>query len=199
MVRHDAAALVAPAQAVVRPPAAPAVAEADATNAAASCLTTSYAIVAGLFDAGALPGQTSLVQSPTLQGAAGSSLQMGSKTVTMTSVGQAQALDAVFTNPKFPQCYQQYVTALATAAVPGATALVQPVTLTGPAGVQTHGVVTTYTLPGAATEVVGSAFIIGGRVVTVLQPSTNGSAIPGDVFTPAFNAVAGRVAAAAGK
>ncbi len=189
----------APAQAVVRPPVAPAVAQADATNSMASCLNTSYSVVAGLFSAGSLPNQTSLVQSPTFQSAAGSTVEMGSKTMTLASPGQVQALDAVFTNPKFDACFQQYAGAVAAGAVPGATAAVQPVTLTGPTGVQAYGVVTTYTLPGAGTEVVGDAYMLGGRVVSILTPSTNGPAIPGDVFSPAFDAVAGRVAAAAGK
>jgi hypothetical protein len=34
-------------------------------------------------------------------------------------------------------------------------------------------------------------------VVSVIQPSTNGAAIPAAVFAPAFNAVASRVAASA--
>jgi hypothetical protein len=58
-------------------------------------------------------------------------------------------------------------------------------------------VVTTYTVPNAGTEVVGDAYLLGGRVVTVIQPSTNGAAIPASVFAPAFNAVASRVAASA--
>jgi len=190
-----------PAQAVVRPPVAPAAAQSDATNTMAACLSTSVSVVSGLFGSGSLPNQTSLVQSPTFQSAAGSAMEMGSRTTTMASPGQVQALDAVFTNPKFDVCYQQFVGALAAGAVPGATVQVQPVTLTGPAGVQTYGVVSTYTLPGTGTgtEVVGDAYVLGGRVVTVLQPSTDGPAIPGEVFTPAYDAVVGRVAAAAAK
>ena len=64
---------------------------------------------------------------------------------------------------------------------------------------QTYGVVTTYTVPGAGTQVVGDAYILGGRVISVVQPSTNGPAIPVSVFTPAFDAVAARVAAASTK
>ncbi len=185
-----------PAQAVVRPPVAPAAAQATAANAMASCLTTSYAVVSGLFDSGSLPGQTSLVQSPMFESAAGSSLEMASRTTTMTSAGQVQALDAVFANPKFVPCFQQYRTTLAQAAVPGASVAVVPVTLTAPKGVQSYGVVSTYTLPGAGTEVVGDAYLLGGRVVTVIQPSTNGAIIPSDVFALAYDSVSGRVAAA---
>ena len=83
--------------------------------------------------------------------------------------------------------------------MPGATVQVQPVTLTAPTGVQAYGVVSTYTLAGTGTDVVGDAYLLGGRVVTVLQPSTNGPAIDGDVFSPAYNAVAGRVGAAVAK
>ena len=186
-----------PAQAVVRPPVAPAAAQAAATNAMASCLSSSFAVVSGLFAAGSLPGQTSLVQSPMFQSAAGSSFQMASRTTALASPGQVQALDAVFTNPKFASCYQQYETSLVQAAAPGATASVQPVTLTSPTGVQSYGMVTTYTVPNAGTEVVGDAYLLGGRVVSVIQPSTNGAAIPASVFAPAYNAVASRVAASA--
>ena len=191
--------VVPPAQAVVRPPVAPAVAQADATNAMAACLNTSYAVVSGLFDAGSLPDQTSLVQSPTFQSAAGSTVEMASKTTTLGSPGQVQALDAAFSSPKFVPCYQQYVGTMVAAAVAGSTAQVQSVTLNGPPGVQTYGVVTTYTVPGAGTQVVGDAYILGGRVISVVQPSTNGPAIPVSVFTPAFDAVAARVAAASNK
>ena len=188
-----------PAQAVVRPPVAPAAAQATASNAMASCLNTSYAVVSGLFDSGSLPGQTSLVQSPMFASAAGSTLEMASRTTTMASPGQIQALNAVFTNPKFDLCYQQYRQTLAQAAVPGAAVQVQPVTLSAPTGVQSYGVVSTYTLPGAGTQVVGDAYVLGGRTVTVIQPSTDGAAIPSNVFAPAYDAVAGRVAASASK
>ena len=89
--------------------------------------------------------------------------------------------------------------ALAAGAVPGATAQVQSVTLPQPSGVQSYGVVTTYTIPGSGTEVVGDAFMLGGRIVSILQPTTNGPAIPGDVFTQAYDAVSGRVSAAANR
>jgi hypothetical protein len=36
-------------------------------------------------------------------------------------------------------------------------------------------------------------------VVSILQPSTSGAAIPSSVFAPAYDAVAGRVAAAANR
>ncbi len=188
-----------PAQAVVRPPVAPVAAQSDATNTMAACLNTSASVVAGLFGSGPLPNQTSMVPSSTFQSPTGAAMEMSSKTMTLASPGQVQALDAIFTNPKFDLCYQQYAGSLAAGAVTGATVQVQPVTLTGPAGVQTYGVITTYALPGNGTQVVGDAYMLGGRVVTVLQPSTNGPAIPGEVFTPAYDAVVARVAAAATK
>ena len=188
-----------PAQAVVRPLVAPAVAHADATNAMAACMGTDYAVISGLFDSGSLPGQTSLVQSPVFQSAAGSSFEMASRTAILASPGQVEAFNALFTSPKFVPCLQQFQTTLAAAAVAGSSAQVQPVTLTGPAGVQSYGVVTTYTIPGAGTMVVGSAFLLDGRVVTVINPSTSGAPIDSAVFTAAFNSVAGRVAAASSK
>jgi hypothetical protein len=187
------------AQAVVRLPVAPSAAQANAANAMASCLNTSYPVVSGLFAAGSLPGQTSLVQSPMFASAAGTSFEMGSRTTTMTSPGQVRALNAAIASSKLAPCLQGYQSALAQAVVPGATVQTQPVTLPTPTGVATYGVVSTYTLPGIGTEVVGDAFLLGGRVITVIQPSTNGPPIPADVFSPAYGAVAGRVAASVSK
>jgi hypothetical protein len=105
----------------------------------------------------------------------------------------------VFTSPKFVGCYQQYMGALVAGAVAGATAQVQAVTLPEPPAVQSYGVVTTYTIPGSGTEVVGDAYMLGGRIVSILQPTTNGPAVPGGVFTEAYDAVSGRVSAAASR
>ena len=140
-----------------------------------------------------------MVQSPIFQSPTGSALQMGSRTMTLTSAGQVQALDALFASPKFVGCYQQYVQALVAGAAPGAVAQVQSVTLPQPSSVQSYGVVTTYVIPGAGTEVVGEAYMLGGRLVSVLQPTTNGPAVPGDVFTQAYDAMSGRMSAAAGR
>lgn len=185
-----------PAQVVVRPPVAPAAAQTTAATTAAACLGTSYAIVSGLFGGGSLPGQTSLVQSPTFQSAAGSSFAMASRTSTLASASQEQTLDAVFTEPKFVTCFEQYEAALVAAAVPGSTVAVQPVTLGAPTGVQSFGVVSTYTIPGNGTEVVGNAYILGGRVVSDLEPTTNGPDISAAIFTNAYDGVASWVAAA---
>ena len=190
---------VAPAQVVLRVPVAPFAAQASAANAMASCLTSSSAVVSGLFGTGSLPGLTSLVRSPVFTSAAGTSFEMASRTTTMASPGQVQAFTAVMNSPKLALCLQGYQTALAQAAVPGATVQIQPVTLPTPAGISSYGFVSTYTLPGIGTQVAGNAFLLGGRVITVMQPSTNGPAIPADVFSPAYGAVAGRVAASASK
>ena len=71
------------------------------------------------------------------QSAAGTAFEMGSRTTVLSSAGSGPSLEPVFTNPKFLGCYQQYRTALAAAAVAGATVAVQPVTLGGPTGVVT--------------------------------------------------------------
>jgi hypothetical protein len=190
---------VPPAQSVIRLPVAPAVAQANAANAMASCLNASYAVVSGLFASGSLPGQTSLVQSPMFASAAGSSFGMAARTTTMTSPSQVQALNGVFTSPKFNLCFQSYQSVLAQAVVPGATVLTQPVSLPAPTGVSTFGMVSTYTLPGIGTAVVGDAYLLGGRIITVIQPTTNGFAIPSEVFSPAYRSVAGRLAASANR
>jgi hypothetical protein len=75
---------------------------------------------------------------------------------------------------------------------------VQAVPLTAPAGAKAYGYVTTFTIPGVGNEVVGDAFIIGDRVVTLLKASTSGPSIPSAEFNQAFQAVAGRVARANG-
>ena len=190
---------VAPGQVVIRVPVAPAAAQTSAANAMASCLNTSLAVVSGLFGTGTLLGQTSLVRSPIFASAAGTSFEMASRTTTMASPGQVQALNAAMTSPKLALCLQGYQSALVQAAVPGATVQTQPVTLPAPTGVSAYGIVSTYTLPGIGTQVVGNAFLLGGRIITVVQPSTNGPAIPAEVFSPAYGAVADRVAASVAK
>lgn len=158
-----------------------------------------YATVEGLFGTGSLPGQTAMAASPTFQGPAGALFQMSSRTITLATPAQVQTVGSVFANTNLATCLGQYEAALVAAAVPGATAQVQQVSLGAPAGVATAGFVTTYAVPSVGTEVVGQAFVLGGRLVSVLEPTTGGVPIPTGVFTPAFEAVAGRVAAAVGK
>jgi hypothetical protein len=69
--------------------------------------------------------------------------------------------------------------------------------LAAPTGVKAFGYVTTFTIPGQGTQVVGQAFMVGGRVETTIRPSTNGPAVPSDAFGSAYTAIVGRVATAA--
>ncbi len=187
-----------PAATAPRPPAAPATAVATATQALATCLTQPVSVVSGAFGATAA-GQLALAASPIFVSGSDPGIVMHSVTRTMATDAQAQALAAPFGAANFAACYGQYQTSLASAAVPGSTAQLQEVTLTAPAGVRSFGYVTTFTLPGQGTEVVGQAFIFGGRTVTVLEPSTNGPAIPSSDFNPPYNAIVGRVAQAAAR
>ena len=179
---------------MARPPVPPAAAQAQAGRALAACTGAPYSTVAGLFGASALPGQTSMVRSPDYASGTDPNLQMYSATSIVSTPAQAQALAVPFNNPNFATCYGQYQTALAAAAVPGATAQVQVVTLTAPAGVRSYGYVTTLTLPNQGSEVIGQAFMLGGRIETRLQPSTNGTSIPSEDFNPAYNGIVGRIA-----
>jgi hypothetical protein len=136
-----------------------------------------------------------MVRSPTYASGADPNIQMYSATTIMSTASQVQALVAPFNNPNFAACYAQYQTAVVTAAtVPGASAQVQSVTLTAPAGVRSFGYVTTFTIPNQGTQVVGQAFMLGGRIETVLQPSTNGPPVPSEAFNPAYTGVVGRIA-----
>ncbi len=186
-----------PVGTAVRPPVAPAAAQSAADATMGTCLGTDAATVSGLFGPGQLPGATAEATSPTFQSTAGPSFEMSAWTSTMASAGQAQALGSALSSANFLPCLTQYENAVAASAVPGATVLTQPVTLPAPSGTQSFGVVSTYTLPGTGTEVVGQAFILGGRVLTKITPSTAGQSIPSDVFGAAYKKVADRVAAAA--
>ena len=184
---------------VARPPVAPATAQVAAERNLASCIGGSYPGAAGIFGDSVLPGQTDSVRSPTFQNGSDTTFQMSSTTTVMSTAAEAQALTTSFANPNLATCLGQYQSTLAAAAMPGATAQVQMVTLPAPPGVSVLGYITTLALPNQGTEVIGQAFLVSGRVETRLEPTTSGEAVPGDVFTPAYNAVAARVAAAAKK
>ncbi len=181
---------------VVRPPVAPAAAQVQANRALAACVGVDYPTAAGLFGGSVLPGQTNAVRSPTYASGSDPNVQMYSMTTIMSSHARTQALVAPFTNPNFANCYGQYQSALASSAVPGATAQVQVVTLSAPTGVQAFGYLTTLNIPNQGSEIIGQAFMLGGRIETRLQPTTNGPAVPSDAFNPAYNAVAGRISRA---
>jgi hypothetical protein len=180
------------------PLAAPAAAVLSANQALATCVSQPVSTVAALLGTSA-PGQVAVATSATFQSGSDPAIHMSSVTRTMGAPAEAQALATPFAAPNFPTCFGQYQTTLAAASVPGSTAQVQAVTLSAPTGVQSFGYVTTFTIPGKGTDVVGQAYIIGGRVEARLTPSTNGPPIPPDAFVPAYNAMAGRVAQAASK
>ena len=156
-------------------------------------------VVSGLFGTGVLPGQQAAVRSPTFASGTDPNIQMYSTTSVLATAADGETAAAAFAAPTFATCYAQYQSQIIAASAPGATAAVQTVSLTAPAGVTSHGYVTTYTIPGQGTEVVGEGYLLGGRTETRLQPSTNGPAIPGGAFTPAYNAVVARVAQAASR
>ena len=186
------------AVASVRPPAPSATARASAQQALATCLGQPVAAVSGLLGPTPAAGQTASATSPTYVSSTVPGLQMFSTTSVLANAADAKALTAPLAAPTFLTCYGQYESALVSAAVPGSTAQVTAVTLTAPAPVTSYGYLITYTIPGQGTEVVGQAFIIGGRTATVLEPSTTGSSIPSADFNPPYTAVVGRVAQAAG-
>lgn|GEM_PF-1855541 len=178
------------------PPLAPVPAQAQANQTLAGCLGVSYQTVAGLFDNATLPGQIGAARSLTFQSGSNPNVLMYSLATVLGSTAQVQALDVPFTNPNFATCFGQYQSSLAVAAVPGATAQVQAVTLSAPAGVTAYGYLTTLSIPNQGSDVIGEAFLLGGRIETLLAPSTNGPSVPSTDFTPAFDAVAARMAAA---
>jgi hypothetical protein len=179
---------------VPRPPVAPVAAQVKAGQAMASCTGQSFAVVSGLFGGTLLPGAGAKVTSPTFASGTDPGIQMFSTTTVMSSAAEAQALAAPFAATNFATCFGQYQSALVAAAVPGATAAVQTVALTAPVGVQSFGYLTTYTIPGQGTQVVGEAFMLGRSTETRLEPSTDGQAVPSTAFGPAYANVVGRVA-----
>jgi hypothetical protein len=182
-----------------RPPVAPAAAQAQAVRALGQCLGASPATVSGLYAGSVLPGQSGSATSPVFQSPADPTIRMFSATRVMTTADQAKALTVPFTNASFLACYTAYQSSVVSAAVPGASATVSSVSLPAPAGVQVAGFLTTLTIPNQGTEVIGQAFMIGGRIYSVLETTTAGAPVPTDAFTPAYNAVSGRVALAVNK
>jgi len=178
------------------PPPVSALVQLQADRAFATCIGQPLSSVRGWLGAAAFPNRVVTATSPTFQSGTAPVVQIFSTTTVLASTADAQALAGFFDAANFGQCFGQYQAA---ATVAPATAQVQSVPLTAPAGVKAHGYLTTFTLADHSTVVVGQAFIVGGSTVTVLQPSTNGPSIPSADFGPAFTAVAGRVARAAGQ
>lgn len=181
---------------VSRPPVTPAAAQVQANRQMASCVGVDYSTAAGLFGGSVLPGQTDSVRSPRFQSGTNPNIQMYSTTTILSTPAQAQALTVPFGSPNFATCFGAYQTALVSAAVPGATAQIVEVSLAAPTGVKAFGYLTALTIPNQANQVIGEAFMVGGRIETRLEPTTDGPAIPSAAFNPAFDAVVGRIAAA---
>jgi hypothetical protein len=178
---------------------APAAAQSQASQTLAQCLGVPVATVSGLFGGAGLPGQTSSATSPVFESGAAPTVQMQSVTRVMGSASQASALATPFTNPNFVTCYTAYQTTLVSAADAGSTAQVQSVGLTAPTGVQSFGYLTTLTIPSQGSEVIGQAFMVGGRIESVLQPTTAGVSVPTPAFTSAYSAMSGRIGLAVSK
>ncbi len=182
-----------------RPPVAPVAAQSQATRALGQCLGVPAATVSGLFAGTVATGQSGSAISPSFQSPTDPTILMRSTTRVMATADQAKALATPFTNASFVACYTAYQSSVVSAAVPGATASVQTVPLAAPAGVQTFAYLTTLTIPNQGTEVIGQAFIIGGRIESTLEPTTGGAPVPTDAFTSAYNAISGRVGLAVTK
>jgi hypothetical protein len=180
-------------------PAPSATAQLQAQRTLASCLGQPVAVVAGLFGSGRLPGQSGTAASPTFQSGSDAGIQMASTTEVLATVADTRALTAPFGSPKFVTCFTQYQSALAAASVTGATATVTPVTLTAPTGVTTFAYLTTVTIPGKGSEVKGQAFIFGGRIGTLLAPTTNGPPVPQTDFAMAYDSITARISQDLGK
>ena len=164
-----------------------------ALDTMASCLDVPLSSVQGWFGTGPFPQQITVVRSPTFGDPTVPTVQMFSSTALVAASDSTSAVqEAALGSPKFPACYGQYQ--VAALAVP-VTGQVQTVPLTAPSGTKAYGFLTMFTLADGATELVGEAFILGSGVTTLLEASTDGPSIPPEYFTPAFRAVAGRVAA----
>ena len=183
-----------PSAPLLRLPVANSAVEAQATQTLATCLGVPVATAAGLFAGGALPGQTAVAVSPNYVDGADTGIQMRSMTTALGTAAEAQSLAAPLENSAFPTCYGAFERTTVAAAIPGATAQLQIVTLTPPPGVKSFGFITTVT-SAQGTQVYGQAYMVGGRLVTDLMPATNGPTIPSPDFVPAYTAVSNRIAA----
>ena len=173
-------------------PVANSTVEAQAIQALSTCLGVPVPTAAGLFAGGPLPGHTAVALSPNYVDGIHPGIQMRSMTTAVGSPAEAQSLAAPFENPAFAGCYGQFARTTAAAAIPGAVAAVQLVTLSPPAGVKSYGFITTVT-SSQGTQVFGQAYMVGGRLVTDLMPATNGPSIPSSDFVPAYTAVSNRI------
>lgn len=177
-------------------PAPPVAAQVAALRTMSSCVGQPFAVLAGLLGDGTVPGTSAAVTSPTFASGADPGIRMVSTTTVTGTVVDNRVLAAPFANPAFATCYAGYQSALATAAVRGGTASVQTVSLPAPAGVTTFAYLTTFNLPGYGNQVLGEAFIFGGRIVNRLVPFTNGPPVPQSTFAQAYDSITARLASA---
>jgi hypothetical protein len=182
-----------------RPLAAPLQAQRTADAALASCLGVAIQTTSALFGGTTISGEMSPAESPTFQDTSATGFQMHSTTTVLTSAAQAQSLAAPFASATFTPCYAQHQSAIVAAASPGSVAQLQVVTLQGPPGVKAYGYLTNITTPTGGKEVVGQAFMFGGRIASLLEPTTEGPPVPSSAFVPAFNAMTARIASDSSK
>jgi hypothetical protein len=183
------------AQAPLPTPAPPAVAQVAALRTMSSCVGQPFGLMAGLLGDGTVPGTSAAVTSPTFESSTDPGIRMVSTTTVANTLVDNRVFEAPFANPSFVTCFGAYQSALAAAAVPGSTASVQTVSLPVPGGVTTFAFLTTFTMPGHGSQVLGEAFIYGGRTEVRLVPSTNGPPVPQSIFAQAYNSITSRLAA----
>jgi hypothetical protein len=182
-----------------RPLAAPIQAQRTADTALASCLGVPIQTTSALFGGTTIPGEMSPAESPTFQDSSATGFQMHSTTTVLSSPAQVQSLAAPFATATFVPCYAQHQSAVVAAASPGSVAQLEVVTLPAPAGVKAYGYLTDITTPTGGKEVVGQAFMFGGRVASLLEPTTEGPPVPSSAFVPAYDAMVARIAAASSR
>ncbi len=183
------------ARAPLPTPAPPVAAQVAALRSMSSCVGQPFALVAGLLGDGTVPGTSAAVTSPTFESSTDPGILMSSTTTVTDTVVDNRVLAAPFANPSFVTCFGAYQSALAAAVVPGGTASVQTVSLPVPSGVTTFAFLTTFSAPGGGSQVLGEAFIFGGRSEVRLVPSTNGPPVPQSVFAQAYDSITSRLAA----
>ncbi len=192
-------AVLPPAVPPARPLAAPVQAQRTADAALASCLGVAIQTTSALFGGTTIAGEMSPAESPTFQDSSATGFQMHSTTTALSSAAQAQSLAAPFASATFVPYYAQHQSAIVAAASPGSVAQLQVVTLPAPAGVKAYGYLTDITTPSGGKEVVGQAFMFGGRVASLLEPTTEGPPVPSSAFVPAYDAMVARIAAASSR
>ncbi len=168
------------------PPVVPTAKLVTAVQTLAACVGQPVDTVSGWFGTASFAGQVATVKSPTFANVTVPAEQMFSATTVLDAPSNVQSVGSAVGSPKFATCLGQYQ--VAAVALPS-TAQVQTVPLSAPPGMKAYGFVTTFTFPSQGAEVVGDAFILGGRTVTLLSASTSGTVIPPTSFDQAYRAV----------